>query len=399
MMKRIDSKDSNQQARRITPSGQYQSIDVCYRVTSRAKNALTDTTGFRRNRGSISLFGLSEVLLIGVALGIVLMVITMVRSSSSTYTPGGVPATSQPIMRLAFNGEGDQLILQRGISEIDLYDVKTRKLKLFYRADGHTISDVVVNREANTMLLTLDGNELRGIRDREIVASEQFLDRQKMTSALSSNGKTAVCITDGTNVRSWDFGVTEPTPVLFTIPVEAQRICLDPLGSKLFVSTVNGRLDIFDAVNGRPISTLSEHGITSRSLSISEDGRWMVSIQADSGTLFDLEACIPVWSDHAARGDEFLHGRISPDGNWVAICGSASGLRVLERSTALVHHQFPEGSSAYRFAFTPTSQQVYTGDSKGSICAWSLTTTETTIQPDCTDIVGNTPPINTWMSP
>ena len=62
---------------------------------------------------------------------------------------------------------------------------------------------------------------------------------------------------------------------------------------------------------------------------------------------------------------------ISPNGQWVAASGIASAIRVLDRASGRVRHQFSKSSTS-GVVFLSSSDVVYSGTPDGTICQWSM---------------------------
>ena len=333
-----------------------------------------EPTNRNRQNGLAAITTLVEVLLIGIVVWAVVVAIPILLISANANSSAREGDKNGPIMRLSVTSNGQQLWIQRGVSEIVTVDLVTRQTHSVYRLNDRTILGLCVSQEASTYLLSIDDREVMIFRKKELVVFEQSLDNSPQITALSSNGMMATCISGGTSVRCWDLSSLDPVLSEFVLLESAGKIALDSVGERLVVSSNRGGLKVYDVKRGIPVQTLAESDSIAIDLVFSEDGRWLVAVRNQSLALYDIRSGEIVWSIRASESDYFMSAAISSDGARIAASRLRTGIHILDRVNGMPCHHFSSDSVMYKMAFSPSNDTLYAGSADGSIRIWSLST-------------------------
>ena len=326
----------------------------------------------QRRAGSVSSFGIGEVLLVGcVVWGISAVAPVLLKPTDlKSSTVNGV--ASDAIMKIHSDSNGRELWVLRGISELVKLDLKSHQSETVYHNRDFSITNVCVSRDSSTHLLTLQNHETLVFRGGEVIAYEQSFDSEPQRCTLSADGNMAICISGGTSVKCWNLAGDEVVAVDFEVPERVETIGVDPAGRKLVISSVSEGVKVYDVLTGNLLQTLISGETVARSLAISPDGRWLATNRCSSLALYDFQTGERIWEEQAVGLDYFGNVTISPDGSRVAMTSRKYGLRILDRENGRILRDFPKVSLGCKVAFAPSSDKFYSGNIDGSIGIWSV---------------------------
>jgi WD40 repeat protein len=190
-------------------------------------------------------------------------------------------------------------------------------------------------------------------------------------AALSPDGRLAVTVNADAWARVWDTMTGRPMSVLHPLgPGPVSVMAFDPSGSRV-VTASRSEVQIWDASNGRRLSTLTGHRGLVRSAEWSPDGAKVVTAS------HDLTARI--WNANTGEVSQVLGGHeaglttatFSSNGQWVLTAASDGTVRVWDAQTghelARRHLHTKPVSAA---AFSPDGTQVISAGEDHQAYLW-----------------------------
>lgn len=315
-----------------------------------------------------------EILLIGLIVwGLVTLIPIIVQSSNFRLSQKAAKKID-PIFRLTMTNDGKNLWVQRGYSEIVSVELETGKTQSVYHRNDPPIISSHFSGDGATYMMALDDWRIVILRNNGLLISEQVPEGVTVNLFLSVNGKTAVRVLSGTQVRCWDLSSSDPTWSDYELADSANRIALDPQGVNLVIATKQGGLDLHDAKTGVRLKTLADSESVMGDPAFSEDGQWLAVTGGQAVSLYDMRSCEIAWKVKTGAWDDFQNVAISQDGKLVAAAGCLTGLQILDRSGELLH-KFAPSYVVNKMVFSPSNDLLYmAAASLGSIQVWSLST-------------------------
>ncbi len=326
-----------------------------------------------RRRGIVSATTLLELLLIGLVCGAVVFVIPFIlnpRAEGPTSACG--PVTTESLSNLSLTSAGKELWLQRGPKEILSVDLLTGEASRVCSKEFRPIRYWNVSWDSSTYLLCDDDSETLIYRDNELIVSEENSGGQSLMAVLSLDGKTAIRVIGGTQVRCWDLSQDVPASFDFGLRELTNKIALDANGRRLFVSTELGEIAVYDVQAGQFEMTIAGSNLLTRAPVLSENGRWLAVVRRQSVRLYDTQSGENVWNVQTSDWGGFQCAAVSSDGRWVAISCADAGIQVLDGLTAECIYQFRSESVTTALLFSSTDDRMYSGTSDGMIRTWSM---------------------------
>jgi WD40 repeat protein len=277
--------------------------------------------------------------------------------------------------------QGEQIWVQRGFSEIFAIDIARQQSELVYDMKENTIGSWNVSRDGATVMFSSE-REVLIYRDQELIVSETFPGLKTLEAGLSIDGARAIQFSGNSTIRSWD--LTRETPKCLDFVVEESIGCFD-LNShrhELAVAALSGELKFYDLDTGKLHREFLPEGKLTHSPVYSGDGTVIAAISNELLTVYDCATGKIIWSfkdtgctANKPFGTSFHGLMISPDGKLLAVANVKSGIRVFDTATGQAYHQIPTGGNVmYRFCFALDSNRIYGGGNDGSICEWTLST-------------------------
>lgn len=324
----------------------------------------------RRMRVGLAAFSsLTELLLIGLVVWGIVWLITAALQPPNAATE--LTKKLDPIFHFSVPSDGSRLILQRGISEISSIDLKSREKRIVYRAGNSRLVDSRFSRDGDTCILLTDDQSVIIFRDDELLISQQNFQNANHC-CLSADGSKAALVWLRANIRCWDLSKSEPTWSDFNLVEPIDRVVFDSHGETLVVSTLKGRLDLYDVKSGNRIQTLAESEPTRCDPVFSEDGQQLAVASGEWVTLYDSHSGEIFWRKQIGDLENVQRIAMSPGGKFIA-ASCKGGLRIVETTLGRVVHEFSISDQVKSMAFSPSADLLYVGNSNcRAIRVWSL---------------------------
>jgi WD40 repeat protein len=145
-----------------------------------------------------------------------------------------------------------------------------------------------------------------------------------------------------------------------------------PDGKKPAVGKKDGSIQILDPGTGREVQRFEGHSGSVQVLSISPDGRSLVSAAGPNARLWDLRtgSVRHRWQGHDGTVDSV---QFSPDGQTIAIQDSKGNLLLYEAVSGKERHRFPtERNRASAHAFSPDGKVLLLQEKEGPFREWDI---------------------------
>jgi tricorn protease-like protein len=318
--------------------------------------------------GFVSSVGLSEVAGISLLVAIMLVLLTYFIPRSDS-TENGV---NSPVMGIHFAGAGNEVWIQNGTSEIHTFDLGISEGKIQFDVGTKVLTKFAVSADGRIQLVEIDSCQIFCIRDGAPIVEREFPIGRPLISELSADGHSLVVVSDRNRMHTWNLEAEFPICVESDLEISADKLTIAPSGKTIYVSTVNSGLMVIDVESKAPPKELDPRKSMARSLSISGDGRWLLAVFAQELWLYEPDSHDRSLILSKPGRDEFLTGKISPDGRWIAVSSQISGLQLISCEESGVIHRLPQNTLSHRYAFDNNSNIFLTGDAKGILRTWVL---------------------------
>jgi WD40 repeat protein len=313
-----------------------------------------------------------EFLIVGaVVWSVVALVPALVgdNKASSSATSDASYALNTPVTRLKITDD-DFVWVEKDRSEIIVMDLNSQKKDCVYLKRSLHLDHWTVSRDGKTFMSSTGERYFEIFRNQETIVSEELPGCVTILTELSSDGQTAVRITDGRNVRSWDLSSDSPTFTDFEIENRIEKIAVDPAGQRLAASRREG-LEIYDLKKGEKIAWIPMSDFVFPLFS--DDEQWLVLRSTQSLTVCDAQTFECRWRVKIDLPDAFDGLAISPDSKWIAAKTLNTGLRVFDSSTGECRHTLTTmDCSVPRIDFTSSADALCYSDDSGSVWVWTF---------------------------
>ncbi len=324
-------------------------------------------------RGSVLPATLLEVLLLSAVVAGILIVARQLLVPFNTHQNSAI---TKPIFRISAISDGRHIWVQCGISDTAMIDINTGKASVCLSIPGMSFNNSLVSDDGSVSLVVLEDRNLNIFRRQELVVLDSLPDRRPSLYDLSSNGRTAIRVMNGTLVSGWDLGPDDVRQFEFVLSEPAMRVALDPSGERILVVSARGDYSIYDVQSGRlvkNISTFMPDSSPSTDPEFTPDGLGFVVCVRSTLSMYDLTRGELVWSTDVDRDSiGYQHLAISTDGRWIAASSSTAGICILDRQTGEIKCRFAATNPFNRIAFSPAGDRLYTGSADGSIKVFSI---------------------------
>ena len=314
---------------------------------------------------------LEWLLALGMIWCLIILIPFSVPVAKSAISVRDQPA-AEPVRKLTVTADGRELWFQRGQYEILAVEIASGRTRSIYGRKCSPIAHWNVSQDGATYLLSSDDREVVIFRNQQLLAWEYRSDFTSLMATMSSNGKTAVRISGGTEVRCWDLSTNVPVEFDFRLPTSADAMSLDFLGNRLAIAADDGSLALFDPRTGKEVRRWQADDLHSKDPVFSEDGRLLMVATAKCISLFDAATGERIRSILSRDSDAFVHVDMAPDGKWIAASSVTTGIRIYDAADGTLKWKLPVSSLLHRVGFAPSCQVLFSGAPDGSIRSWSL---------------------------
>lgn len=284
-------------------------------------------------------------------------------------------SSNHPVSQLVIDGQGERLWAfgyATGWTSIDLETWMVASEIPMAVADCTSI----VHCDSSTLMLT-PTNNVQFIKEGQATVFKQLHLDDKVRLALSTDGRTALAVTDLGKVVGWTINSVSMTDIAYHLPfgaeIAAVRMCHD--NRHMMVSHINGEISTHDAISGELLAPPVEVGGRCKFTQGGENGCPIVTafedgtirvLNATSGELLS-EVALPGYGSPTALG-------VSSDGQWIAATTTVSNAIYcwnLKSPHVMAVLQGHDGIVS-TIVFSPESNNLYSGSYDGTIREWSI---------------------------
>jgi WD40 repeat protein len=193
--------------------------------------------------------------------------------------------------------------------------------------------------------------------------------------SFSSNGNLLIGVAWQEGVHVWDFVARQGIRV---ISVPAVKACIHPAGDRCVVSTIDGRLLVYDLGTGRLVGTLANINAIARALAFSPDGKYLVAGSWDGVVrVWDLSRApilVAEFSGHADLIDAVAFG--PSDGFLLSADWSGRLFTWDIQTTAVIMRVQAHSDIVNGVVSIPAEQWVITASNDARTRVWQATSFE-----------------------
>ena len=343
--------------------------------------------------GLLYLGALREILVISLATGLVLVVLSNASSifqwNSSSEDPHASNWNDHPVLGLDFDRDKQMLIVHSRQEEFEQIDLQTGVVSK-RRAPQDLVSFAMSQSHSTCVMLSewSDGNQLQHqvyiIHGDELLLSDPLVIEKNSSgdAHISADGRTAIIVSNDGDVVCWDLRRQKPFAGSFEcLNRHRQTACLRMgIRSLLPPATALRQYVTFEPAQYERL--LPCFVSCNRCVSWSSDGqRLAVGDQAGGLHVFETANGHQIWQGKV----DFLFARslaLSDQGNLLVTGGFDKQIRIWDLSRRTDPPKILSGESGivHNFVFTNSSTTLISGSHDGAIREWSLATGKMTRQ-------------------
>lgn len=336
-------------------------------------------------RGLLYLGALREIFLISLVAGIVLCILTDVRSlfrwHSSFDEDHAQVADLRSVARLDLDFERESLIVHSWPGLREEIDLKTGSASRL-RAPRDLIGSATSRFNSTSILISQWANEGRVfsevniIRGDVLLVSEQ-LDFKVGISAdvhISRDGSVAFLVGHNGRVIVWEMAASEPRRWEYQLDCNVSASSISPDACNIFVSNCGKTAIVCEAKTGTVRIRVPETAGSSRSTAWSDDNRLLaVADRYGRISVFEVSTCQTICQLEM----NFLFASclaFSDDGGWLAAGGFDKKIRLwnLTQSSNPLTILSTDSSIVRNLVFRESNSLLISGSADGTIHEWSI---------------------------
>lgn len=313
----------------------------------------------------------AELLLIVAVACTAFAVIGAVMLPGKSKSPATATAALGAIKKLYATTDG-RIWFRRGSAEIVAFNPESQTSTSPFSWNGRPVSRFHVSDDGTTVVMTLEERDIMIFRNEQFIVSEEMAPLQPAKTALSGDGQVAVRWSESAGFRCWDLSTTEPTIRELLHDEPADRISLDQHGTRLFVASTMGNLQIYDLTTSLLIQTISGVGQLSAPVQSTKDGQNIVTLCGRTISLYDAPSGKLIWQTTPQGTEDLYDLVICPEDRWIAVSGIASPIYLIDCATGKVMHYCYHPQNFCGISFSSKGETLFSGRRDGLICVWSL---------------------------
>jgi WD40 repeat protein len=191
------------------------------------------------------------------------------------------------ILSCAFSPDGTRVVTGSDIGVVNVWDVRTQKLKTRIELAREAINVVVFSPDGKLVVLGDNSGVIRlcdSETGREIRTLREHEERVTALAYSADGTRLASSSTDGT-VRVWDTKQWRQLLRLLDENSQFLSVCFSRVGQTIFAGDLSGRLHVWNLADGTATRTYG-HDFAIRSVLRTPDERWLVTAGYDGAVLF-----------------------------------------------------------------------------------------------------------------